>query len=641
MSSASTCQCCDTGVTYTAKQEERRTTARLIATFLGGAFVLNSFLAVWIFPDDQERGAISAMLGALFLGAPLIVEAFQGLLRGKVVMSQLAALAVAACFAQAMYQEAGIVSFFLHLSFLVERRTALGAEESIEGLIRLTPQSARRVKGGKEEDVPVAHLSLGDVIRVRPGENVPADGTIVSGQSSLNEASVTGESIPCDKGEGDRVFAGTENYSGMIEVKVTSVGDDTTIGKVRNLILEAEKTRLPLMRIIDRHVTWYTPTILMVSALILIFTGDPSAAIAALVVACPCAVVMATPTAMVAGLTCAARLGILIKNVAHLESAGELTAVVCDKTGTLTTGELAVSRLAPVNGVEPGELLLLAASLEQHSNHPVARALVRVANEARLTLIDPKKAEEVGGRGMRGTVDGHDVAIGRESWLQTLKIDFTNLSIPEHKESEGFSTLYVARDGVCIGWVGLEDHTRPEARQAMDELREAGVRNVTMLTGDRWAVARRVADELGCTDVVAECLPEEKLKLVESMKARGLKVAVIGDGVNDAPALAAGDLGIAMGAAGSDIAVNSASIALMNNDLRRLPFLLRLSRLTRRVVYQNLIWGAIFILFGESLAAMGKLTPIEAAVLHLFGSIPVIFNSARIVRFGEEMAPHR
>ena len=637
MANAIACKCCDHGVQLTARQEERRTTIRLVATFLGGAFVLNSFIATFAFPDDPERAGLSAFLGAVFLVGPLLAESVQGLLRGKVVMSQLAALAVAACFAREMYAEAGIVAFFLHLSFLVERRTALGAEESIESLIRLTPRSARLLDGSRELDIPVEPLAVGNVVRVRPGEVIPADGTIVAGQSSLNEASITGESLPRDKAEGDTVFAGAENCTGLIDVRVTQVGDDTTLGKVRHLILEAERTQLPVMRIIDRHVTWYTPTILMVAALILFFTGKSEAAIAALVVACPCALVMATPTAMVAGLTCAARLGILIKNVAHLESASELTAVVFDKTGTLTTGELAVTRLSPAPGVDAADLLKTAASLERHSNHPVAKALMRVAKEARVELLEAANTEELSGRGVRGRLQGRDVVVGRESWIASLGIDVSGMH-PERSAQEGFSVLYVARDGKLLGWVGMEDHARPEARVAMDQFRELGVHNLTMLTGDRAAVAKRVADELGCTDVVAECLPEEKLKLVEAMKLRGLNVAVVGDGVNDAPALAAGNLGIAMGAAGSDIAVNSASVALMNNDLRRLPFLIRLSRLTRRVVYQNLIYGVAFIIFGESLAAMGWLSPIAAAVFHLLGSIPVIFNSARIVRYGEELA---
>ncbi|MBN1256681.1 MAG: cadmium-translocating P-type ATPase [Planctomycetes bacterium] len=621
-----------------AEDRQRLTIIRLILTFLGGALIINSFIAEWIFTADPQRASFSAMIGAILLGGPLIWKSIKDLMLGHFRMTELASLAILASFTSGLYTEAGLVAFFLQLGQLIESRTALGAQASIEGLIRLTPTTAHLVSDGAEHDVEVISLKKGDIIRVRPGENIPADGIITSGATSINEASVTGESLPVDKGPDEIVFAGTENYTGAIDIKVTTVGEDTTLGKVRHLIMEAERTRLPVMQIIDKYVHWYTPVILMLSAIILFFSGEPSYAIAALVVSCPCALVMATPTAMVAGLTSAARLGILIKNVAHLEAAGEITAVVCDKTGTLTTGELAVSRLSPLEGIEPAQLLYTAASAERHSNHPVARALLRVAQEARLELGEPTEFIEAGGKGITATLDGKKYAIGRESFLKEQKVDFSKLSEPELKESEGFSTIYVAENGVCLGWIGLEDHTRPEARQATDELREAGIRHITMLTGDRWGVAKRVAGELGCDEVVAECLPAQKLELVEEMKKNHLSVAVVGDGVNDAPALAAGDLGIAMGAAGSDIAVNSASIALMSNDLRRLPFLVRLSRLVRKVVYQNLVFGILFIVIGITLSAYGKITPIMAAVLHCLGSVPVIFNSARIVRYGEELS---
>ncbi|MFW5857539.1 MAG: heavy metal translocating P-type ATPase [Planctomycetota bacterium] len=631
------CSCCARPGEGSAAERQRLTIIRLVLTFLGGAFILNSYLADWLFAEEAVRSEFSALAGAIFLGAPLVAVAARDVLRGRLRMSELAALAVLASFASGLYAEAGLIAFFLQMGELIQNRTALGAEASIEGLIRLTPRTAHRIRDGKEEEVAVSTLQADDRVRVRPGENVPADGIIVLGETTINQASITGESLPVDKSVEDQVFAGTENYTGAIDVRVTNVGEDTTLGRVRRLILEAERTRLPIMQIIDRHVQWYTPAILMIAALIYFFSGEASYAIATLVVACPCALVMATPTAMVAGLTSAARLGVLVKNVTHLESAAELTSIVCDKTGTLTTGELAVSRLAPADGVEAAELLRVAAGAERHSNHPVARALVRVAGEAKLTLPEPADVQETGGKGVSATVDGQAILIGRETFLKESGVDFSHLTEPEMRESEGFSTLYVARDGKCIGWIGLEDHARPEARQATEQLREEGVRNITMLTGDRWAVAKRVAAELGCTDVVAECLPEQKLELVEQMKARGHRVAVVGDGVNDAPALAAGNLGIAMGAAGNDIAVNSASIALMSNDLRRLPFLIRLSRFVRRVVYQNLGWGVFFIVVGIWLSATGRLSPVEAAVLHCLGSLPVIFNSARIVRFGEDL----
>jgi Cd2+/Zn2+-exporting ATPase len=340
---------------------------------------------------------------------------------------------------------------------------------------------------------------------------------------------------------------------------------------------------------------------------------------------------------MVAALSCAARLGILIKDVSMLEVAKDLTAFVFDKTGTLTTGELSVTRIMPAPEVDGAELLAAAASAEQMSRHPVARAVVQVAKKAKIALSEPSEFEEVSGLGVRAVVEGDRVLIGRKTWLTEQGVDFAAMTDEKFAEPEGLSTLYVVRGQRLLGWVGLEDRTRAEAREAMQQLRDLGIREIAMITGDRWSVARRVAREMGCTEVQAEALPKDKLDLVAQMRAQGHNVAVVGDGVNDAPALAAGDLSIAMGAAGSDVAINSANIALMNTDLKRLPFLLYLSKQTSRVIHQNLLFGLLFIIAFMTLAGLGWLTPIWGAILHAVGATFVIFNSARLVRLGEEL----
>jgi len=507
--------------------------------------------------------------------------------------------------------------------------------------LKLTPTSAQLVASdGSESEVEVSDLKPGDVIRVRPGDNIAADGDVKDGVSSVNEATITGESLPVDKVPGMQVFAGTTNLTGALDITVTKAGRDTTLGKVQSLIITAEKTQIPIMRIIDNYVKWYIPTILMVAGIIWFFTKNMNNSIAALVISCPCALILATPTAMVAALSAAARLGILIKNVSLLEIAGRITAVVFDKTGTLTTGQLYVTKLEPADQVEPAEMLALAASVEQMSRHPAARALLNLAKEANVSLPRSTDFKETPGKGVTASVDSTPIIIGRDTFLKENGIDITNVADPSLHEEQGFSTLYIAKDFKCIGWVGLQDKTRPEAQNAVSELFKAGVKRVTMLTGDRSEVANRVSAELGCTDFKAHCLPQDKLAVVGKIKADGHTVAVVGDGINDAPALAAGDLGIAMGAAGSDVAINSASIALMSDDLQRLPFLIRLSRKTRNVINQNLLFGIIFIVLGVSASAAGLLPVILAAILHLAGSVIVIFNSARLVRLGEELDPH-
>ena len=631
---------------HSVQSEAGRASLLVTLTLGGGMLVLCAFLCLWLFPDytsydDQGRlhnfyADTLGLLGAILLGAPLVFHAAKHLLRGEMHMDELVAVAIVAALATKQYLEAGVIAFFMILSNLIETRTALGARASIESLIRLTPTKAHRLRDdGSEEEVEAAQLRPGQTIRIRPGDNVPADGVIVSGQTTINQANITGESLPVDKKIGDEVFSGTNNLTGAIDVQVTKAGAETTLGRVQNLIMEAERTRIPLMRLIDRYAGWYTPTIVMLAAIVVFFTEDLNRAISMLVVACPCALVLATPTAMVAALSCAARLGILIKNVINLEHARNLTAIVFDKTGTLTTGELSVTRMKPAPGVDGAELLRVAASLEQMSKHPVARAVVDVASRARLSLMRPENFREVAGMGVAGSLNGDEVMVGRSSWLMDRGADMSLLSNPEYQEAEGLSTLYVTCGGRCIGWVGLEDRTRPEARAAIDELRAQGIRQLTMVTGDRWSVARRVAAEMGCSDVQAEVLPAQKLEMVDRLKRSGHHVAVIGDGVNDAPALAAGDLGIAMGAAGSDVAINSASIALMNNDLSRLPFLIRLSKATMSVIWQNLIFGVLYIVALEVVAGSGRLPATAAALLHTLASALVIFNSARLVRFGE------
>ncbi len=630
--------------------ETGRATAKLIATMLGGVLVVASFLAEWAFPGGavQDKGHdrhvyadLLAAVGAILLAAPLFWHAAHCLFKGHMHMDELVALAILAAMAIGEYQTAGVVAFFLLLSNLIETRTALGARAAIESLVRLTPTRAHRLKAdGGEEEVEASALRPGDVVLVRPGDNIPADGEIVTGASTINEANITGESLPIEKSVGDEVFGGTSNVTGAMQVRVTKAGAETTLGRVQQLILDAERTKIPIMRLIDQYAAWYTPVTLMIAGVVFFFTRDMEKTIAILVIACPCALILATPTAIVASLSAASRLGIYIKDVSNLEWARKLTAIVFDKTGTLTTGELAVTRLMPAEGVEAADLLRYASAVERLSKHPVARAVVAVAQKARIQPPEAADVQEVSGKGMTGSVEGQRVMVGRRTWLASQNVDFTPVDDERFAEPEGLSTLYVAVDGKCVGWVGLEDRTRPEAREAMDELREVGINQLIMVTGDRWSVARRVAKEMGCSDVQAEVLPQDKLALVGTLQREGHTVAVVGDGVNDAPALAAGNLGVAMGAAGSDVAMNSASVALMSDDLRRLPFMVKLSRATTKVIWQNLIFGVLFILTAEVAIISGWVGPMLAALLHTVSSAIVVFNSARMMRFGEHIESH-
>ncbi len=637
--------------------------AQIVATLLGGTLLLCAILAGWLWKQPLFA-ALPAMAAILLLAGPLVASAAGDLLQGKAGMNALVALAVIGAMSTGQYVEAAAVAFFMIVSSLIERRTAAGAEASIESLIRLAPTKASRlvgaVSGGnsaeafREEPVEATSLRPGDTVRVRPGDTVPADGRVVRGASTVNQASVTGESVPAEKASGDDVYGGTINLTGVLDIEVTKAGADTLLGRVKDLILEAERTRTPIMRLIDQYAAWYTPTILMIVGVVLFFAlkNDPqnafNRAIAMLVIACPSALILSTPTAMVAGLSAAARLGVLIKSVATLEAARGLTAIVFDKTGTLTTGVLAVTRLSPVEGVEPGELLAAAASAEQNSRHPVARAVTAMARRARVELSTPDGFEEVAGRGVAADfADGSavisTVMVGRCSWIAE-RLRGRGEQVPEDlaadrsaADTEGLSVLHVVRDGRLLGWIGLEDNARPEAAGAVDRLRGMGISRLVLLTGDRTSVARRVAGQMHFEEFKAEVLPHEKLEMVDALKQAGHRVAVVGDGVNDAPALAAGDVSIAMGAAGSDVAIHSASIALLNSNLDRIPFLVDLSRRTIAVMRQNMVIGGLFIVVFMSLAGAGLVSPVLAALLHVVSGLAVVFNSARLIRCGEEI----
>src|SRR5882757_4068879 len=641
--------------------DHEHSVVHLWQTITGVVFVLNAYVVDWLFQQGSTVASASAMIGAIILGYPIIVTAIKDLRRGRLSINELVAIAVLAAFASEDYKTAGIVAFFMLTGELIETHTAQGARDSIESLIKLTPTKARRLKRAAgilpaesqtvdkmsaapsetEEEIAASELAIGDVIRIRPGDNVAADGLIVNGQGSFNQATITGESLPADKKSGDEVFAGTQNLTGVLEIKVTRAGTDTTLGRVRELIIAAEQTKLPIQKIVDQYMGFYTPLVLVIGALVWAFTHDLSRVIAVFVVSCPCAFILATPTAMVAALSAAARLGILIKNVADIELAAKINAFVFDKTGTLTTGQLAVSRLMPIGETKPAELLRFAASAEKYSNHPTAKALAKLAGEAGVPLAEPKDFAETAGRGVKAHIDGAAILVGRAQWLKDNGVTEEFLKSVDLNEAEGWSLIFVARDGHCIGWVGLQDQTRSEAAEALADLKAAGVRRIAMISGDRQAVATRVAAEIGCEEAQGDCLPQNKVEFVRAMKLKGYKVAVIGDGVNDAPALAAGDIGIAMGAAGSEVAIHSATIALMNNDLRRLPFLVKLSRSTRTVINQNFLFGVAFIIGGMTFAALGRVPPALAAALHTAGSLIVVFNSARLVRKGEELEHYR
>jgi Cd2+/Zn2+-exporting ATPase len=557
-------------------------------------------------------------------------------------MDQFVALAILACFAIGQYVTGTIVAAILIIGQILEEHTTLGVEEAVRSLTRLSRVKARRIRsagdgaddrrqvaGAEEHLVDATDLRVGDRVRILPGDTVPADGQIVLGSTTIDQASITGESLPIDADAGSPVYAGTTNLTGAVEFEVTKTGENTVIGRVKSIVEEAKTSRAPVMRLIDDYTRYYMPFVLIVAGFVLFFTYDVERAISVIIVAMPCAFVLASPSAMVAALAVASRLGILVKSSRFFEAAQSIDTVVFDKTGTLTTGQLRVLAVQPDAGVTPETLLAAAAALEAHSTHPVARAIIAEAQRRELVYDRSLQIEEVAGLGVRGG----GLAAGRRSWLEAQGAVIPAIAV----ESAGASSLFVAQNGKWIGSIRLADAIRAETRAATDDLRALGIEEFVMLTGDRAAVASEIARESGITRFRAECLPEQKLEEVRALKAAGRHVLVVGDGVNDAPALAAGDLGVAMGALGSDVAIKTADVALMGNDLRHLPRFIALSDRTLRIINQNLLWGLGFIALFVALSALGFVSPIIAAFLHEFSAFFVIFNSARLLRFDEHV----
>ncbi len=620
----------------------------IVLYLIGGILLLATLVARQFGLVHGQVANVPAAIAAILLGIPMLRAAWTEIRRVKPSSSSLAALAILAAFANENYMTAGGLAFILLVADQFVRRTAWGAQRAIESLVKLTPNTARIIENGAEREVPAAEVHPGQMIRVRPGENLPVDGIVRSGRSSINQASLTGEAMPHGVQPGEPVYAGTTNITGTLEIEVTQVGGETTIGKVMKLIREAESTRTPRQLLIEQVAAFFVPVALSVAGIVWFITSQSAdeairatateRAITVLIVACPAALLLASPSAMVAAFASAARLGILIKEVNELEAAANINTVVMDKTGTITTGSFEVSKLVPAAGVEGADLLRTAASAEQHSNHPLAQSILRTAKAAKITADEAGEYEEIHGRGVKGKVAGSTVCVGRASWILELYPKLKPDMEAIESKIEGMSSVHVARDGKYLGAVGLEDKIRPNTRGVIERLRELDVRQIAIFTGDRLSVAKRVGQAVGVDAIEAECHPEEKHELITQYVNQGYRVMMVGDGINDGPSLAAADVGVAMGLGGSDIATNSAGVALMNDDLSRVPFLIELARRTRAIIAQNIAASIVIVVIGLVLSALGMLAVPVAAAYHFAGEVFVLGNSFRLFRFGEQFA---
>ena len=633
--------------------------------FSGWISKLAQYRAVWSSPDFITAAATLLLITASWLtslagsgpewlapalglagtaigGAKIAAGAGRGLLARELNVDELVTIAIVAAVILGEYLSAGLVAFMMLFGKVLEDFTAERAELALAGLGALLPATARRKSGqDAEEEVPLSALRKGDIIVIRPGERIPIDGVVTAGQAAVDQAALTGEPVPQPRGPGDEVLAGSLAHQGALDVRTTRVGAATAIGRIRQLVAAAEEERAPVVRRADYYAKFFTPVVLALAASVLLITRDWLPAVTVLVVACPCALVLATPTAVIAGVVNAARHGLLIKSGARLEAAGRITAVAFDKTGTLTRGRPTVVRTITrgEHAGAPGEreLLALAAAVERRSEHPLARAILAAAGavgvEDQLSA-DPGSFRAKPGRGAEATVGGQHVVVGSLAWIIDLGITGTaaDESAWDKLLEQGYTVLCIGIDGRLAGTLAAADTPRDEAAAMIATLRDAGISTIKLLTGDSLATAQALGQQVGIPpeDVQAGLLPEDKVTAIKSLQARGEVVAMIGDGVNDAPALATADVAIAVGVGGTDVALEVSDVALLTEDLSQIASALTLSRHTLSTIRQNLGLALVWNVAALAAAALSFVGPVAGALIHNIGSVAVVVNAARL-----------
>lgn len=577
------------------------------------------------------------IIATVLASYPIFHRAIKALLSKRLDADVLVAIAVTAAASIGEFVAAGEVAFIMLLGTQLEDYTMRRARRSLGSLLSLVPPRARVRRGETEADIPTVDVRVGDVLVVRAGERIPVDGVVQRGTASVNQAPVTGESMPVDKSAGDEVYVGTINESGALIIEATRVGEETTLARIAKLVEAAQQREAPIQRAMDKLAAWLVPVMLTLSLLVFALTHDKYRAITVLIVTCPCALILATPTAVIAAIARAARAGVLIKGGQYLEATARLHTIVFDKTGTLTHGQPEVAHVHQFDHHSEAELVQLAAVAEKMSSHPVARAIMRKAAALGLTAVDPGKFQSVQGRGVLAEHNGQHLVVGQTGLMteQDVPMSATFQTHMDEHHDEGHTTIVVAHDGKICGTICVADTVRARADEAIRDLRKLGVEKVVMLTGDNRRVAMRIADTLGLDEVQAEVLPEQKAQHIESLRQgqRGHGVAMVGDGVNDAPALAVADVGIAMGVGGTDVANAAADIALMADDLSKIAFAVGLSRQALRLIKQGLWFALVYNVVMISAASAGHMGMIGGAIAHQFSSVLVILNAMRLLRY--------
>jgi Cd2+/Zn2+-exporting ATPase/Cu+-exporting ATPase len=610
----------------------REFTHRILSLF---GMVFGLMLLVVVFGEWLGLfGVITALIPwplgwalVLLVGAPIFMNVIRASLRWQITSHTLMTLGVIAALAVGEWPTAAVIALLMRVGNYTESFTTERARRAVKELTGLSPQTARIEREGIEVEIPATEVQAGELVIVRPGERIPVDGIVVSGQATVNQAAITGESMPVEAGPGVAVYAATLATLGSLRVRAVHVGPDTTFGRVVKMVEEAEAHRADVQRIADRFSTYYLPVVAGVALLTFLIRHDPLATAAVLVVACSCSFALATPIAMLASVGAGAKRGILIKGGKYLEALARADVLLIDKTGTLTSGRPQLTQVVALNGLGESEIVRLAASAERYSEHPLAEAVRDYARTQAITLAEPEDFTAVPGMGVQARVGDRSVAVGSQRLLNGADAG----TAARNLEALGHTLLYVLVDDQLCGILAAADTLRPEVPETVRTIQLLGVKHIELLTGDNERTAQAIAGPLGI-HYQANLLPEHKIDIVKRYQAQGHIVVMVGDGVNDAPALAQADVGIAMGAAGSDVAIEAAHIALMREDWRLVAEVFQIARRTMRVVKLNIAFTAVYNLLGLSLAALGFLPPILAAAAQSLPDLGILANSSRLLK---------
>ncbi|MDR7667271.1 cation-translocating P-type ATPase, partial [Methanosarcina sp. Z-7115] len=600
-------------------------------------------IAIAVYPQnilsDHNAGEgnwlylLSALVGSSFIWW----SAYQGIKERDFTADIPVTIATIAAIAIGQYSAAAVVAVLLLLGGMLEELVSARAGKALESLAKLLPDRVTVRRNGHDIVVPLEDVCIGDTILVKSGEHIAVDGNVLSGTASVNQAAITGESLPVEKQSGDTVFAGTLNEVGAMEILATKVGNETTLGQIHRLIEEAQTQKPKIERLLNQHAKVYTPTAIVLGGLLWWWSGDMMRAITMLIVFCPCVMVLATPTALVASVGNAALRGNLIKKGATVESMAKIDTVIFDKTGTLTYGEPELASIIPLKNNNVEDLLLLAAIAEKFSEHPLGKAIVKAAEEKGFSVLDPESFESISGVGIRVKTGGKNIFIGRSKQVSGLNMSCSHEAEENiEKQSQlGRNVVMIGIENEVAGLLTFEDKIRPESKKSIENLHKLGIKTI-MVTGDSKVVAERIAKVLDINEVYAEVMPQEKVEIVKRLQLEGHKIIFVGDGVNDGPALVTADVGIAMGLTGTDVAIETAEVGLLSDDLSKISYLISISKKAINTIWQNVAFSLSILSLAVILTIPGILTPVTGALLHELSSIPVIMNSARLITYKPE-----